>query len=98
MLDGFQPAIRFAIMSILSALYESGTVEEVDLVDIMRLFGIQPSADEEAKVVSFRDEGWIESYIDFREQEFDEEEALEREMEPGEDVDLARMPADKKLH
>jgi len=66
MLDELQPAIRFAIMSILAALYESGIVEEVDLSDVMRLFGVTPPESVSTKF-SFSDEGWIEAYIEFRE-------------------------------
>ncbi len=103
MLDGFQPVIQFAIMSILSALYESGTVEEVNLADIMRLFGIQPSNDD-IMIVSFSDQGWIESYIDFRETAFEQEDIklAEFEMEETSDdfneIETGAMPADKKLH
>ena len=67
MLDDLQPAIRVAIMSILAALYESGTVEEVDLADVMKLFGVQSPADAPTTRFSFRDEGWVEAYISFRE-------------------------------
>jgi len=67
MLDELQPAVRVAIMSILAALYESGTVEEVDLADVMKLFGVQPPPGAPITRFSFRDEGWVEAYIHFRE-------------------------------
>lgn len=109
MLDELQPAIRVAIMSILAAVYESGTVEEVDLSDVMKLFGVQPPLDAPTTRFSFRDEGWIEAYINFR--EADENDLIDVQMEfdigPGpddfdsdelEEYDAPSNETNKKLH
>jgi hypothetical protein len=79
MLDELEPVVRHAIMSILSTLYESGIVEEVNMVDVLRLFGAEPvgTPNDEDVVFSFDDPGWVEAYIDFRKHENELMERLE---------------------
>lgn len=104
MLDDLQPAIRIAIMSILAAVYESGTVDEVAVADVMRLFGAELPPNAPPSRFSFNDEGWIEAYIDFR--EANDADLVDVQMDfglgPLEDFDdLPEEPnhaTNKKLH
>lgn len=101
MLDELQPAIRFAIMSILCTIYESGLVEVVDMADVMRLFGVRSPASVDT-AFSFDDQGWIEAYIDFRENAGEELIAYaldmdELELEETGPVDLD-LDLNRKLH
>lgn len=102
MLDGLQPALRFAIMSILCTVYESGIVDEVDISDVMRLFGVQPQEGFDTRF-SFNDEGWVEAYLDFRENAGEELLAYamdELDIEDPEGPDTADPDLDpnRKLH
>jgi hypothetical protein len=67
MFDGLEHPVRVALMKILAALYESGLVEEVELVDVMRLFGVtqETNSSLQSTRFSFSDEGWIAAYMDF---------------------------------
>ena len=65
--NDLEPAVHFALMQILSAVYESGIVDYVALGDVLRLLGAQPDEDEnEAVVFSFDDPGWLRAYTDFK--------------------------------
>lgn len=88
MFGELQSNVRFAIMSVLAALYESGLVEEVELGDVLRLFGVEPL--KESSKFSFTDPGWIEAYIDFREHFPDESHKPERNPED--------LNSNRKLH
>ena len=99
MLDDLQPALRYAIMTILATVYETGTVDEVDMADVMRLFGAHPEPGLATRF-SFTDEGWIDAYLDFRENvgaelfayEYDPDEANPEDIEDGD------LDPDRKLH
>ena len=52
-------------MSILATVYETGTVEGVDMADLMRLFGAEPEEGVDTRF-SFTDDGWVEAYLDFK--------------------------------
>jgi len=66
MLENLEPAIRNALMLILSAIYESGLVEEVDLRDVVRLFGVTDTGNVTSRF-SFNESDWLEAYRDFNE-------------------------------
>jgi len=66
-LDDLEPAVRTALMKILSAIYETGMVDAVQLGDVLRLFGVPKGAGDEA-AFSFHDESWVEAYVEFKEQ------------------------------
>ena len=106
-MDDLQPAIRVAIMSILAAVYESGTVDEVDLADVMKLFGVPPDPTIPITLFSFRDPSWVEAYINFRESDLDEIVDVDMAFEPGfldEDINELEFNSgenpetNKKLH
>ncbi len=101
MFDELDPTVRYAIMSILASVFESGLVEQVDMADVMRLFGVEAPTDV-ATGFSFADEGWIEAYIDFRESSGVEMVAFVLDDDEGrEDVEFKQDPdldPDRKLH
>ena len=107
MLDDLQPAIRIAVMSILAAIYESGIVDEVDLADVLRLFGVHQPPNAPINRFSFNDEGWIDAYINFREASESEivDVHLDFDVEYNDSFDLAEPEGlnpgnetNKKLH
>ena len=88
MLDDLQPVLRHAIMTILVTVYETGFVEELDMADLMRLFGAVPEEGFDTRF-SFTDDGWVEAYTDFK---FGPEpEVQEFEFEPGTETTLEEL-------
>lgn len=88
-------------MRILATLFESGLVDEVDLADVLQLFGI-PAPDEHInRVFSFSDPEWIEAYLDFTGFE-GEVIVLDAEGNELDDANVVTkgivMPSDGKLH
>lgn len=64
MRDDLEPIVHDAVMKILSAIYESGLVEKVDLSVVYELFGVKEDADD--TVVDFSDPSWIEDYMRYK--------------------------------
>lgn len=64
MLDNLEPIVRDAVMKILSAVYETGFVEEVNLGVVYALFGVNVEGEEDT-IVDFSSDDWVRDYVKF---------------------------------
>lgn len=63
MIPNLEPTVRKALVEILSSIYETGLVEEVDLGRVLQLFGMEY----QEVYMSFRDPGWVMEYMQYKE-------------------------------
>jgi len=110
MLDDLEPTVRVAILRILSALYESGMVDEVALGDVLRLFGVPDDFPNNSVVsgFSFDDPDWLAEYERFKDEERKRILSEDNEMAELDDLDelidsddfaeLGDLDSDRKIH
>lgn len=84
------PTIRDAVMKILSAIYESGLVDEVNVGHVLQIFGVE--LDPESPILSFNDPGWVQDYLRF--QKMVPEDAKMEILHVGEGEDPAEVLKD----
>jgi len=109
MLDNLEPTVRIAILRILSALYESGMVEEVALGDVLRLFGVPDNfPGDKTTGFLFDDPDWITEYLAFKDAErervrqydegLDELDELDELVDSDDFADSSDLDSDRKIH
>ena len=80
MFENLDPELRFAVMKILAATYESGRRAGVDLRDVMGVLGLEYDGDTPDKLmVDFDSEEFIEEYVLFKEGELDQLYSISKE-------------------
>jgi len=98
MFEDLEPTVHHAIMKILSAIYETGMVDTVDMSDVLRLFGV-PGDPDQVTVFSFNDPDWITAYDNFLEDpETPISEKSNTDEESFDEWDLGDLSSDRKLH
>ena len=77
MFDKFDPDLRYTIMKILSAAYESGQRDDVDMRDVMAVIGLEYTGIDGANlVIDFNSAEFEEEYVVFKEIQLSEVHAI----------------------